>query len=38
MLPKFLSKKDIFQDGKFVQILILSFSFMLLFTAFQTTW
>ncbi|CAL8142309.1 unnamed protein product [Orchesella dallaii] len=37
MLPRFLSKLEIFQDGKFLQILLLSVSFMLLFTAFQTT-
>ncbi|ODM90722.1 UNC93-like protein MFSD11 [Orchesella cincta] len=37
MLPRFLSKREIFQDGKFLQILLLSVSFMLVFTAFQTT-
>jgi hypothetical protein len=37
MLPKALRDHQIFKDGKFIQILILSFSFMLLFTAFQTT-
>jgi hypothetical protein len=37
MVLKRIRESETFRDGKFSQVLLLSFSFMFLFTAFQTT-